>query len=182
MGAVDARVGQRQLPGKPRLAWYGASPAWQCALERGLSREHYGKVRRQHGYGLTWRDSAGWLCYQHDGLCVPGRREPVPVTVCFFEQPPYSCWGLPPEDYPRIYADCGAQSKHRMPDDDALCLYFPGSPPSARWSADDGLLALFNLVRDHLYFEEYWRHTGGMHGGEWLGSEAAHGFPVERAS
>lgn len=147
-----------------------------------MQAEHAGRVRREQGHGLTWIDRSGWLAYRHDGLWVPGRRDPVPVTVCFFDDPPYPCWGLAPSDYPRVYADCGAESKHRMPEDGALCLYYPGSDPAQRWIADDGLLALLNLVRDHLFFEAYWRNTGGRRGGQWLANEAPHGFPTQRAS
>jgi hypothetical protein len=88
---------------------------------------------------------------------------------------------MQPCDYPRVWADCGVRSKHRMPDD-SLCLYFAGSPPDARWTAGDGLLALLNLVRDHLMFEEHWRRTGGPRHGEWLGNEAPHRLPEVQAS
>jgi hypothetical protein len=64
----------------------------------------------------------------------------VLVTIDFYATPPYACWGLPPEEYPRVFADPGASSPHRMPDDDALCLWFPatrrnagGDPPTGCW-------------------------------------------------
>jgi hypothetical protein len=139
-------------------------------------------VRREQGIGMSWRDCGGWLAYRHEGIWVPGRTHPIAVAVAFFESPPYDCYGLRAEDYPRVWADCGALSKHRMPTDDALCLYFPWSPPERRWTAADGLLALLDLARDHLYFEDYWRRTGGPHHGEWLGDEAPHGPPAKRAS
>jgi hypothetical protein len=69
-----------------------------------------------------------------------------------------------------------------MPDDDALCLYYPRSPAEQRWTADDGLVALLNLVRDHLFFEQHWRSTGGHRRGVWLGGEAPHGFPTWSAA
>lgn len=182
MGTVDpadAPAG-RNLAARPGL-WYGAQPSWQLHLERGIHGEHSRHVRREQGVGLSWRDSTGWLAYHHAGLWVPGRRDPVPVTIAFFESPPYETYGLAPQDYPRVWAGCGQLSKHRMPDD-ALCLYYPLSPPERRWTESDGLLALLNLVRDHLYFEEYWRLTGGHQRGVWLGAEAEHGFPSARAS
>jgi hypothetical protein len=70
-------------------------------------------------------------------------------------------------------------SPHRMPDDDALCLYYPGSAPERRWRPESGLLALIDLVRDHVFFEDHWRATGGPCGGEWLGEEQPHGFPEQ---
>ena len=183
MGAVvlDGWRSEEEDRRPSRRTWYGAAPAWQLYLERNLWLEHSGHVRREQGIGLTWRDNGGWLAYHHDGLWVPGRRDPVPVTVAFFETPPYPCFGLKPEDYPRVWADCGAASKHRMADD-ALCLYFPRSAHEQRWTAEEGLLALLNLVRDHLFFEDHWRRTGGGHRGIWLGNEAPHGFPTRRAS
>ncbi len=182
MGAVDtsASPGGRVTPARPGL-WYGARPAWQLYLERGIHREHHRHVRREQGIGVSWRDSTGWLAYHHDGLDVPGRPAPIPVTVVFFESPPYDTYGITSPNYPRVWADCGAVSPHRMPDD-ALCLWWPWSPVEQQWTADDGLLPLLNLVRDHLFFEHYWRLTGGHPRGRWLGAEAPHGFATRMAS
>jgi hypothetical protein len=68
-----------------------------------------------------------------------------------------------------------------MPDDQALCLFYPASWPWQRWRPDNGLLALIDLARDHLFFENYWRATGGHQGGTWLGTEQQHGFPQAAA-
>ncbi|WP_222129334.1 hypothetical protein [Nocardioides sp. zg-1228] len=172
--------GDRDGAGRPVL-WYGAQPAWQIDLERDAQRAHGLHLRREQGIGVSWRRSTGWLAYHHDGLNVPGRRDTVPVTVAFFEDPPYDTYGIAPENYPRIWADCGAVSPHRM-SDQAPCLYYPWSAVEQRWTAADGLLPLLNLVRDHLYFEHYWRLTGGQRRGQWLGGEAAHGVPDVMAS
>jgi hypothetical protein len=119
------------------------------------------------------------LVYRHAGLEVRGRVERIPVRVVFHERPPYPCYGLPWHDYPRVFADPRQLSKHRMPDD-SLCLYYPWDPPERRWTADNGLVQLFEIVANHLFYEQWWRHTGGHNGGEWLGDEAEHGFPNER--
>ena len=119
--------------------------------------------------------------YRLNGLFVPG-REPIDVRVAFFATPYYDTYKLPPQDYPRVFADPGAISPHRMPGDDALCLYFPHSPPERRWRSTDGLLMLLDLVRDHLFFETHWRDTAARGKGEWLGAEAPHGFPQSRAA
>jgi hypothetical protein len=121
----------------------------------------------------------GVLTYHHAGLAVPGRVDRVPVRVEFHERPPYECYGLPWHDYPRVFADPGALSKHRMPDD-ALCLYYPGDPARQRWTVANGLVQLFAIIADHLFYEQWWRHTGGHDGGQWLGDEAEHGFPEDR--
>jgi len=57
------------------------------------------------------------------------------------------------------------------------CAVLPAQPPEQRWRPENGLLALFDLACDHLFFEDYWRSTGGAKGGIWLGDEAPHGFP-----
>jgi hypothetical protein len=80
-----------------------------------------------------------------------------------------------------VFAEHGQPSKHRMPGDGALCLYYPDDPPDRRWIADKGLLDLLYLVVDHLLAEQYWRATGGLEGGVWMFDEAAHGFTQEAA-
>lgn len=70
-----------------------------------------------------------------------------------------------------MIADPGALSKHRMPDD-ALRLYFPADRPERRWRAPDGLVALLNIVQNHLFCKLRWRNTGGI----WPLDEAEHGF------
>lgn len=165
--------------------WYGTDIGFQRALEAGLSDE------LEHIRAVTVRlaDSSRSarlggtrvLVYEHAGLDVPARRDPVPVRIEFHERPNYSTYGLPAADYPRVFADPGAISKHRLPGD-TLCLWFPRDPDDRRWHAADGLLTLLNNVRNHLFFEDHWRATGGFGGpgrpgGTWLGDEAPHGFP-----
>jgi hypothetical protein len=103
------------------------------------------------------------------------------VTIVFFASPAYDTYGLAAEDYPRVWADTDDTSPHRMPDG-SLCLYYPGDPADRRWQAGLGLLTLLNLIRDHLFFEHYWRSTGGHDRGVWLGPEADHGFPEGRTA
>lgn len=133
-------------------------------------------ARRAHGAALRVHLEIDFLVYRVP-LEVPGRRNPVPVAVYFYERPPYPCWHLRPEEYPRVLADPGVPSPHRMPGDNALCLYYPASPPPQRWRPENGLLALLDLTRDHLFFEDHWWASGGWRGGEWLGDEQPHGFP-----
>jgi hypothetical protein len=147
--------------------WYGLRPAWQIPLEAA--------ARREHGTDLRLDLEPDRIVYRLD-IDVPGRRHPVPTAIAFYRWPPYSRWGLPPEEYPRVYATPGEASPHRMPGDDALCLYYPGSPEHERWRPSDGLLSLIDLTRNHLLFEDHWRATGGHRGGVWLGAEAPHGF------
>ena len=95
--------------------------------------------------------------------------------MSFYATPAYDTYGLLPQEFPRVHADPNVLSKHRHRDD-ALCLYYPETDLTCRWTPDQGLLALLNLTRDHLFFELHWRATGGHRGGTWLGPEAPHGL------
>jgi len=145
----------------PRPPWYGLQPSWLLPLEA--------EALREHGEGLRVSTYRGRLVYRVS-VEVPGRVQPVEVTINFYERPRYDCYGLKPEEYPRVFACTAGPSPHRMPDDGALCLYYPHSEAK-------GLLALIDLARDHVFFEDYWRDTGGEKGGVWLGGEQSHGFP-----
>ncbi len=148
--------------------WYGHQAAWTLAFERAAILEH--------GEDLSVELEMDRLTYRHRGLEVPGRLEPVPVTIRFFEQPRYDAFGLRPAEFPRVFADPGARSPHRHAQDDALCLYYPDINPGRRWTPDEGLLALLNLTRDHLFFELHWRATRDRRGrrGVWLAPEVTH--------
>lgn len=148
--------------------WYGLDPAWSVPFEA--------QARRQHGADLCVQVGAQVLTYRHRGIEVPGRREPVPVVLRFHAKPPYNTYGLTAQEFPRVHADPGADSPHRH-GDDALCLYYPELDPSDRWTPDEGLAALVNLTRDHLFFELQWRATGAYRGGVWIAPEAPHGLP-----
>jgi hypothetical protein len=135
-------------------SWYGLQPAWQIPLEAG--------ARREHGASLRLDLRLDRVTYQVT-IEVPGRRSQVPTEIVFYRRPPYLCWGLAPEEYPRVYAAPGEDSPHRMPDD-ALCLYYPRSPEHERSRPANGLLAPIDLVRNHLFFEDHWRAAGGHRG------------------
>lgn len=69
---------------------------------------------------------------------VPSRLQPVQITINFYEQPRYDCYGLTPQEYPRVFACTPGPSPHRMPQDDALCLYYPLSGLERRWRPETG--------------------------------------------
>lgn len=73
--------------------------------------------------------------------------------------------------YPKVFADGPTTSPHRYPTRGRthLCLWYPDDPPEWKWTADQGLLALFGTAAHHLFKEGWWRETG-----EWLGHEAPH--------
>lgn len=51
-----------------------------------------------------------------------------------------------------------------------LCIWYSGDNESQRWVWKDGLVALFDLARIHLYKEAYYAEHD-----VWLGPEAPHG-------
>lgn len=122
------------------------------------------------------------LVYRHQGLRVRGLTRRFPVEIHFWENPYYDTYGLAPIDYPRVFADPGARSKHRMPGDDSLCMWFPLDPPEKRWVHTDGLAMLLRMTADHLLCEEVWRQDGAdERRSKWLSPEAPHGFPDQLA-
>lgn len=179
----------------PGGRWAGADTAWQYDLERGLRLKWPGDVTHSMTLPWVWATDppssrvgavhedkpvlSRVLTYHHAGLPVLGRSDLVPARIEFHERPTYECYGLPWFDYPRVFANPGEKSKHRMPGDDALCLYFPWDPPSQRWRYNNGLVQLLDIVADHLRKELWWRHTGGDNGGQWPGEDADHGTPAQ---
>lgn len=173
--STTAELGARQPEQQPCTAtpssqrdWYGIHPHWVLPFQAA--------ARRRFGDQLQRRLLPGQLIYELRGLPVRGRQEPATVTVRLYAQPRYETYGLAPQDFPRVHADRGQPSPHRMPQDDALCLYYPLDPLEQRWHAQLGLLSLFDIVADHLFCEAYWRSTG-----TWPGEEAPHGFPTASA-
>lgn len=156
----------RALPVDPTRVWrpwVGSDIAWVMAFEA--------RARRRYGATLRRREYPGRLQYMVD-IPVIGREELVPVRVELHRDPGYETFGLDAVDYPRVFADEGARSPHRM-EDDSLCLYYPGDPVSRRWTADQGLDELLNLTARHLLAEDYWRENDEV----WPFDEAAHGYP-----
>jgi hypothetical protein len=68
-----------------------------------------------------------------------------------------------------LTADGPTDSPHRYADGH-LCMWYPKDPPEQVWEPDDGLLALVQCARVHLFREAYWRRYG-----TWPGPEAPHG-------
>lgn len=67
-----------------------------------------------------------------------------------------------------VTADGPTESRHRYGERE-LCIWHPDAPPDERWMPEDGLLALIDHARVHLFKEAYWRETG-----RWPGPEAPH--------
>jgi hypothetical protein len=150
------------------VTWCGATLAWWAPLDRDARHRFGPTLRHEYGYGK--------LTYYVDRLEVIGDPEPVDVEIRFYAEPSYDTYGLPPQDFPRVHAKSGASSKHRYGWDDALCLWQPDDPADERWTSDKGLLDLIEIIRRYLFLENYWRDTGGHHGGEWILEEAPHGL------
>lgn len=75
-------------------------------------------------------------------------------------------WSTP--SFPAVTVDGPVESPHRYRDR-ALCIWHPDAPAEERWMPEDGLLALIDHTRVHLFKEAYWRETG-----LWPGPEAPH--------
>lgn len=171
-------MGPLAFGARDESTWFGANPSWLLPFES--------TARRRYGRELHRASDVDTLRYEVNDLKVPGRHDPIPLTVVF-QRITSGCltrsgtrWSLPipPEDYPRVYADTSAESPHRLPGG-ALCLYQPFDPPERRWTSDRGLLALIDLARDHVFLETYWRQSGGKRTGVWLTEEAPHGLGAE---
>ncbi len=131
---------------------------WQILMDSEARREHPGDITLELSGSVPPRERSLKLVYRHRGLRVRGLGRRVPVEVQFWEKPYYNTFGLPALDYPRYFADPGAKSKHRMPDD-SLCMWFPPDPPEKRWLHTDGLAMLLRLTANHLLCEAAWRQT-----------------------
>jgi hypothetical protein len=75
-------------------------------------------------------------------------------------------WSMP--TVASVTVDGPKESPHRYGKRE-LCIWHPNAPPEKRWMPADGLLALIDHVRVHLFKEAYWRETG-----LWPGPEAPH--------
>lgn len=147
--------------------WVGQDPTWWVPFEA--------DARRRYGPALRIRHEVDRIEYR---VCVDviGRAVATPVLVQVFAEPPYYCYGLPPQDFPRVYADPGLLSPHRH-GGKSLCLYKPTDPLEKRWRSSDGLEALLELTARHLLLEDAWRATYDGKDGVWAADEAPHGFP-----
>jgi hypothetical protein len=68
----------------------------------------------------------------------------------------------------RVTADGPTRSPHRYADGH-LCMWYPDDGPELVWQPEEGLLALIQYVRLHLFREAYWRRYH-----LWPGPEAPH--------
>jgi hypothetical protein len=156
----------------PVTGWFGTTAAWWVRLERDARRRLGPALRHWIGPEAVWqKDDPRVLVYYIDGMDVVGDARPVDVEIRFYADPPYDTYGLAPEDYPRVFANRGATSPHRMPDG-SLCIWYPWDPPHRRWTAEKGLLELVELTRQHLFLENYWRRYN-----IWPVEDSPHGPP-----
>jgi hypothetical protein len=156
----------------PVTDWYGRRLSWWAPLEAAARRRLGPTLSHRHTADpVCVRDECEMLVYRVKGLDVIGDPEPIDAEIRFYQTPPYATYGLPADNYPRVFAKPGATSKHRMPDD-ALCIWMPLDPPERRWTHYKGLLELVELTRQHLFLENHWRQTG-----VWLLEDAPHGLP-----
>jgi hypothetical protein len=139
--------------------WYGEERE-RVLFERD-ARSQFPTLRRQ----LKQLDGQG-----------PGCSYLVQIDVWFYQtrcvEVFFSQHGI--GEVPVILADGPKDSPHRFGDFERqrLCVWYQDDPAELRWTHQDGLLHLLQLVRAHLFREAWWRETGR---GEWLGPQAPHG-------
>ena len=140
------------------------APAWfddlasLYAFERDARRE-LGNLRRRHA------SDPRRLVYELD-VDVPFYNERRRVRIDFAAA----------GGEPSVSLDGPNDSPHRY-EDGSLCLYYPADPPGLRWMPAEGLAALIDCVRAHLFQEAEARRGHG-----WPGDEAPHGrVPRRRA-
>ncbi|MBA2313191.1 MAG: hypothetical protein H0V97_10390 [Actinobacteria bacterium] len=149
------------------IDWYGLDAGWFYPLERSARRRYRRRLAVEHQPTV--------LIYRLRELDVPGDGK-HDLSIAFYKSPPYNTFGRRPEDSPRVHSSVRRDSKHRMPSDDALCLWFPHDPPARKWESGQGLLVLIEIAARHLLFERHWLETGGHRGGVWPVEDAPHGF------
>ena len=96
---------RRVSPGRS-CNWFAYDAAWWAPFER--------DAKRRHGYPITTERTLNTLTYRTH-LEVPGVLAPVAVAVRFEHTAGYNTYGLTAQDYPRVWAESGLQSPHRMP-------------------------------------------------------------------
>jgi hypothetical protein len=76
--------------------------------------------------------------------------------------------GKPSTERPIVMVSGPRRSRHRFVHfrPTSLCLYYGPDPTSMKWDVNDGLAGLIDLIRQHLFKEEWWRATGTWPGME----------------
>lgn len=134
-----------------------AAPVWfddmasVYLFERDARREHGGLQRR-------WMTNPRRLAYELV-LDVPAYDERRSVAIEFAASAAV---------LPRVVVDGPDDSPHRNWDR-SLCMYHPRDPPERRWTPPEGLGALVDCIRVHLFQEAEARAGYG-----WPGDEAPH--------
>ena len=106
---------------------------------------------------------------RYRGIIVPGRfgRRCVEITI-LRRGDPIVCVDGPAEGLPHRYHSPESVCA-------PLCMWYPHDPPHARWTWNDGLLALLGHIRTHLIREGFYLEDLRLTGhAEWLGPEAPH--------
>jgi hypothetical protein len=147
-----ARRGEARYRGHARPKWY-LSETERSAFARGR-KAAYGDV-----HGALAREGPQTLLVYAGEVTVP-YYEARDVTISFGKHAD--------PDTPFMTADGPTRSPHRYADG-ALCIWYPDDPPERRWTRQDGLVPLLDLVALHLFREAWWRESG-----EWLGPQAPH--------
>lgn len=138
---------------------------------------HFQHVRRRGGdEHVTVTRSTDMVIVTITGMNVPGDRVLHDVTIEFHRTAPYRTFGLPAEDFPRVRTTDRRPKHHAYKEpttaEGPLCLWFPKDSADRRWTSDQPISGLVEIVRNHLFLEQEYRRCG-----KWLAEDAPHGFP-----
>lgn len=145
--------------------WYGVDAAFWYRIERG-SNAHFARMRgdTRGADRLHFAPGDDVLTYRVTGMHVPGYVELHDISVEFYRHPKYPTGALAPQDYPRITTRVDRHYYHQHGKSGAfrgsLCLWHPDAPRDGRWASDQPLYELFEMVRRHLYHEEFYARYG----------------------
>lgn len=132
-------------------------------FERGVATAYPDLERLPSSANTAVRDS-------YRVVIFPERFQPRCVEITIPHRgDPIICVDGPSEGLPHRYHSANSASA-------PLCMWHPNDPQHARWTRNDGLLALLGLIRTHLIREGFYLEDLRLTGhAEWLGPEAPHG-------
>lgn len=131
-------------------------------FERGVAVAYPGLERLPKGGDANVRE-------RYRVTIVPERFPPRRIQITILRRgDPIVCVDGPSEDLPHRYHSAKSTCA-------PLCMWYPKDPPTARWTRNDGLLALLGHIHTHLLREGFYLEDMRLDGeAKWLGPEAPH--------
>jgi hypothetical protein len=143
----------RRAAHRRRVRWW---PWWlRFPLELLVLRQHFPAE-----YGTWVGERIGRALVLKGELDVPTLPKRRRVAICFP--------GPPSRVRPVVMVSGPRRVRHRFRTyrPTSLCLYYGRDPAAMKWQLDDGLGALLDVTRQHLFKEEWWAATRRWPGAE----------------